>query len=439
MVSTTNDVDHEWPPKKFDHLDIVMPLTPVAYVPDTGMPNDQLEKVDGEPFKTGKPYTYPHISESVHGACGQCKFFIEGGSCAFVKGIIDPIKGTCKFWEGGQPLDSDTRAFPLYEQIEAEYHEDSYEPYLTEITHEPLSACSCNKIIEGGVGSGIKGHTTADDPKTDRSRRSLNDVIDKKEVSAVKNGFQTSLSKYEGSQWVNDLQNPILSRDSMKTYKAAKKTLDDMLKNDPETKEKYDRHIERVEILNQSLARQYENTASVYRGTRIGELDEYLETGKIGGDKNNYDFVSTSLDKGEADFFNRGVIIEYDAPSTRKHGGTLVKYTGEPVPFKSQESGSAFKNLEGDDKPMTSKFADEQEVRLPEGTSLKDIKIKSIKIGLGKFLRPDDFDMDKKISDEKSAKRMAEVKKDLIAKYSKLGTLKFVRSISFFSDDEVEM
>lgn len=152
-VGTTNDADHEWPPAKYDHLDLVMPPTPVAYVPDTGMPNDQLKRVDGQPFKTGKPYTYPSISESIHGACGQCKYFVEGGSCTIVKGRIDPIKGTCKFWEGGEPLSWDTPTFPVYEQVEANYYEDSYEPYLAEFISETDDAgtggapvqCSCTE------------------------------------------------------------------------------------------------------------------------------------------------------------------------------------------------------------------------------------------------------------------------------------------------------
>ena len=67
--------------------------------------------------------------------------------------------------EGGTPLDWDTPTFPLYEQTEANYYEDSYEPYLAEIIPEIGDAetdvtagkpttCPCQEIEEGGEGSG---------------------------------------------------------------------------------------------------------------------------------------------------------------------------------------------------------------------------------------------------------------------------------------------
>ena len=48
MANASNDVDQEWPPKKTGALDIVDVIMP-NYVPDTGMPSDELEHVDGDP------------------------------------------------------------------------------------------------------------------------------------------------------------------------------------------------------------------------------------------------------------------------------------------------------------------------------------------------------------------------------------------------------
>jgi len=67
-------------------------------------------------------------------ACGNCRFYVDGGACALVKGSIDPIKGLCKFYEAGTTLPFTTQVWPVYEQAEAEYFVRSYEPYLRETT-----------------------------------------------------------------------------------------------------------------------------------------------------------------------------------------------------------------------------------------------------------------------------------------------------------------
>ena len=139
MANTSNDVDQEWPPKKTggrDTVDVLMP----NYVPDTGMPSDELGHVDGNPYPAQTPSFYPKISDTPQARCGTCKFFVEGGACALVKGKIDPINGICKFFKAGRPLEWDAPVFPVYEQPEANYHEMEYQPYLNEPMQE---GCGC--------------------------------------------------------------------------------------------------------------------------------------------------------------------------------------------------------------------------------------------------------------------------------------------------------
>lgn len=130
----TNNADQmDWPPEKQSRPDTVDVLM-MNYTPDTGRPDgitpDELA-LNTEPQPTGKPYTYPSITESQN-ACGTCRFYVDGGACALVKGPIEPIKGTCKFYEAGKPLPYTTQVFPIYEKVEAEYMERMSEPYLME-------------------------------------------------------------------------------------------------------------------------------------------------------------------------------------------------------------------------------------------------------------------------------------------------------------------
>ncbi len=152
MTSTSNDKqDKVWLPTT-GALDIVDRLS-LGYVPATKYPSATQAHVQGDPYhNTSPPYTYPEVSEQAHGKCGQCRYYVEGGSCALVKGAIDPINGTCKFWEGGTPLDIGTPVFPVYEQPEANYWKEPYEPHLSE-TFPFLD----KKILrEGDQGSGRK-------------------------------------------------------------------------------------------------------------------------------------------------------------------------------------------------------------------------------------------------------------------------------------------
>jgi len=126
--------DVQWPPALTGGVDQVDCLM-LNYSPDTGRPDgispDELSLAT-EPQPTGEPYTYPNITENNTTACGNCKFYVDGGACALVKGAIDPVNGICKFYEGGTPLPYNIQVFPVYEQPEAAYEVRSYEPYLQE-------------------------------------------------------------------------------------------------------------------------------------------------------------------------------------------------------------------------------------------------------------------------------------------------------------------
>jgi len=124
--NTIHDV--QWPPKLTGGIDTVDVLMP-NYSPDTGRPDgitpDELD-LQTQPYPTG-------LNEAIQGeACGNCRFYVDGGACALVKGPIEPVKGICKFYEGGTPSSYDTLVFPIYEKEEANYHEKSSEPYLRE-------------------------------------------------------------------------------------------------------------------------------------------------------------------------------------------------------------------------------------------------------------------------------------------------------------------
>lgn len=127
MTTVTHNNQPDWPPQKTGALDIVDKIVP-NYTPDTGSPPTNQNR------------------------CGTCRYFVEGGSCAMVEGVIDPVKGICKFYEGGQPLPWDTPVFPVYEKTSADYHEEPYNPYLGEAVTE----CGC-AIEEGKKTDALKG------------------------------------------------------------------------------------------------------------------------------------------------------------------------------------------------------------------------------------------------------------------------------------------
>jgi len=121
----------------------------------------------------------------------------------------------------------------------------------------------------------------------------------------------------------------------------------------------------------------YDKTSSIYRGARATELDDILNTGKLGGDKNGYGFVSSSIDPEVAGRFNTESVIEFDADSVRSSDSKLVNYSAEPTPYATY--GNTMFGPEGINRSMPAKFADEVEVRIPENLKVgTEIKIKQV-------------------------------------------------------------
>ena len=124
--------------------------------------------------------------------------------------------------------------------------------------------------------------------------------------------------------------------------------------------------------VNKPYQQTYEKADSIYRGANANELTNILASGKVGNGDDGYNFVSSTLDIETAAQFNTETIIEFEGQSVRDSGGELVKYSVEPTPYSTYDYKS---NVEMISKPMPAKFADESEVRIPEG---KNITIKQV-------------------------------------------------------------
>ena len=109
----------------------------------------------------------------------------------------------------------------------------------------------------------------------------------------------------------------------------------------------------------------------------MNELDSYMDSGQIGGDKNHYNYVALAVDPLTAVGFSRkGVIIEYDGDGVRANG-RMVEYTGRPVPTGQSTNINRAEKI---GKPMSVVYAHEREVRVRENTGLNKIGIKRIYI-----------------------------------------------------------
>jgi len=176
-LTETEMHDIQWPPPLTggrDQVDCLM----MNYSPDTGRPDgitpDELT-LQTQPYPTGKPYTYPQIKEQ-NSACGNCRFYVDGGACALVKGVIDPVNGTCKFFQGGQSLPYNTQVFPIYEQVEAEYQVKPNEPYLSEPVMESVTKNIIDREHEL-LANGVPENEVHDILQKEFSDTSLSDMI----------------------------------------------------------------------------------------------------------------------------------------------------------------------------------------------------------------------------------------------------------------------
>jgi len=126
----TEMFDIQWPPKitGYENRDeLFLNYSPEGDRPD-GITPDELT-LNTEPYPT----------KETQSSCSNCKFYVEGGSCAIVEGVIDP-NGISKFYEAGKPLPWSTQVFPVYEKAEANYQTKPLEPFLSETSAEDLGS-----------------------------------------------------------------------------------------------------------------------------------------------------------------------------------------------------------------------------------------------------------------------------------------------------------
>lgn len=125
---------------------------------------------------------------------------------------------------------------------------------------------------------------------------------------------------------------------------------------------------------NAAWGKVYNETPSFWRGTRTGELDSYLANGTV-GKEGIYKFVSVSADHETARGFSSAVLVEYDGDSIREQG-KRVTYTSDPVKLSIADKNYGYDEAVG--KPYRMLYAVEQEARVPKGTPVKDMSIKSV-------------------------------------------------------------
>lgn len=165
--------------------------------------------------------------------------------------------------------------------------------------------------------------------------------------------------------------------------------------NSPKLNEAYNDYKKQVKDYNKQLDKKYAESKSFHRGTSYEELDGYLKESCLSCDYYDwstgvrgraYDFLSLSMNEEEVNkLYNFGVVIEFNGDDVRKKG-RRVDYKAEPIPFPAQKVKlpKVLKELEGYDKPYDAFFADEQEVRIPTGIKLSEVKIDKIKIDASK-------------------------------------------------------
>jgi len=124
-----------------------------------GVPESVYDSWEGSPSKgefwwrnIKDQYNCTALMETVtiEGSCNECRFFVDGGSCALVKGSIDGQNGGCKFFKAGKSLPFNTQISPIYEKKHALYDESPVEPYLSEtITKDIISRE--HELLDDGV------------------------------------------------------------------------------------------------------------------------------------------------------------------------------------------------------------------------------------------------------------------------------------------------
>ena len=143
-----------------------------------------------------------------------------------------------------------------------------------------------------------------------------------------------------------------------------------------------------VEKEKKILTKKFKESKTFHRGTGFDELRDYLKNNRVGKPDylEHYKFISLSMNEQETkNLYNAGVMMEFDGDAVRKKG-KLVDYVGDPTPYIHAEVGSSLDtgSVEDIDKPYSSFFLDEEEVRIPTNIPFKDMEIKNITLTLDK-------------------------------------------------------
>jgi hypothetical protein len=143
-----------------------------------------------------------------------------------------------------------------------------------------------------------------------------------------------------------------------------------IVENNPEVEKLWNKTMIEMDKLNQDNYDLFLKTPEFYRGTTTEELDNYLETGNMGGDDNKYSYVSATMDRTQAvgnsnqRATNEGkerVTIIYDGDSTREKSVPL-QYNSMPIEFHYNYGDP----IEKADTPSAYTFYNEREIRMNE-------------------------------------------------------------------------
>ena len=198
--------------------------------------------------------------------------------------------------------------------------------------------------------------------------------------------------KYSDSNYIG---NPVRTIADFKEWNRQVDLFKWHVDNNPKLNKAYNGYKKQVKDYNKQLDMKFMESDTFHRGTSYLELDGYLKDQCLSCDYYDwntnergraYDFLSLSMNEEEVNnLYNFGVVVEYDGGDVRKNG-RRVEYTAEPIPFPAQKIKlpKKLKNLEGYDKPYDAFFADEQEVRIPAGIKLSEVKISKIKFTISK-------------------------------------------------------
>ena len=247
-------------------------------------------------------------------------------------------------------------------------------------------------------------HPRADDGEfTDKnggSSSKLENMIEEFDDTRILDGYKTFTDVFCKDNNIEEktfdllyLNSPIANPEDKKYFNNALKTWNDILERNPKLNNNFQKLKKQVNEYNDELKQKFETKKTFFRVTSIDELDSYNRSGIIGGAfysihtqkiTRTYSFVSLTMNIEDSvgRIGSGGVLIEYDGDDVR-NTSHLVNYSADPIPFLSLRHQKSVGNIEKIDKPNSLMFAEEEEIRMPEGMKVnQDVKISAIHIDL---------------------------------------------------------